>query len=150
MTPWSGSYRNTTEVPRTRTTRYGLLSSSYRAAATIWNSLPNEARDISNFNQLKNFINLWDDTDCRCNACKGQITEPNCCSCETASLSPISCHVCYALLCHVCYDLLCYVCYAFFCCCLNYLLSLQFSKSLLLAVFNVPIKCVYNCHEFSL
>ena len=66
-------YRNTAEVPRTRTTRYGLQSFSYRAAI-IWNSLPNEARDISNFNQFKHFINLWDGPDCKCNDCKGQIT----------------------------------------------------------------------------
>ena len=66
-------YQNTAEVPRTRTTRYGLQSFSYRAA-TIWNSLPNEAREMSNFNQFRNFINIWDGPDCRCNACRTQVT----------------------------------------------------------------------------
>ena len=52
-------------------------------------------------------------------------------------------YVMFAMLCYVMFAMLYFSAAA-------YLLSLQFSKSFLFAVFNVPIKCVYNCHEVSL
>ena len=46
-------YQNTVDV-----TRYGKKSFSY-AAATLWNSLPNNARSLSTFGQCKFFISDW-------------------------------------------------------------------------------------------
>ena len=63
-------YKLTAEIPRPRTTRYGKNSFSYQAA-TLWNSLPNEARNFSTFDQYKNFISTWCFTEnCRCSSCR--------------------------------------------------------------------------------
>ena len=51
-------YQQTVEVPRVRTVKGG--SSSFRsAAAKIWNSLPQQLRDISSFGVFKNQLNTW-------------------------------------------------------------------------------------------
>ena len=48
-------YNNTADIPRPRTTRYGKKSFSYEAAR-LWNSLPDQARNLSTFGTFKNFI----------------------------------------------------------------------------------------------
>jgi hypothetical protein len=48
-------YNNTADIPRPRTTRYGRNSFSYEAAR-LWNSLPDQARNLSTFGTFKNFI----------------------------------------------------------------------------------------------
>ena len=63
-------YKNTVDIPQPRTTRYGKKSFSYEAAR-LWNSLPNEARNLSTFGQFKNFISTWCFSEnCRCSSCK--------------------------------------------------------------------------------
>ena len=55
---YSFRYQRTVEVPQVRTVKHG--SRSFRStAAKIWNSLPQEFRDISSFNVFKNQINAW-------------------------------------------------------------------------------------------
>jgi hypothetical protein len=49
-------YTNIAEVPRPRTSNYGKKSFRYEAAQ-VWNSLPNEARIMTSFDQFKKYIN---------------------------------------------------------------------------------------------
>ena len=63
-------YKLTADVPRPRTTRYGKNSFSYQAA-TIWNSLPNEARNITSFEHFKKLISTWCFNEkCSCFSCR--------------------------------------------------------------------------------
>ena len=62
-------YQKTLELPRPRTTRYGKQSFSY-AAATLWNSLPNHARELSTLSQFKTFIETWTGEKCKCSSCR--------------------------------------------------------------------------------
>ena len=62
-------YHKTVEVPHARTTRFGLQSFRHKAAAT-WNSLPDDVRCMSSFNQFKSFISNWDGPQCKCSACR--------------------------------------------------------------------------------
>ena len=62
-------YSNTADIPRVRTTRYGLQSFRY-TAPKIWNSLPNEVRSYTSLNQFKSFINTWSGPTCKCTSCR--------------------------------------------------------------------------------
>ncbi|KAH3776962.1 hypothetical protein DPMN_178396 [Dreissena polymorpha] len=58
-------YTNTAEVPRVRTTKYGL--SSFRSgAARLWNSMPQHFRDEGNYNQFRSLVASWDGVGCAC------------------------------------------------------------------------------------
>ena len=55
---------------RHRTTRYGKKSFSYEAAR-LWNSLPDQARNLSTFGTFKNFISTWCFSEnCFCSSCR--------------------------------------------------------------------------------
>ena len=70
-------YVNTAEVPRPRTTTYGKRSFRYEAAQ-VWNSLPNEARAMTSFDQFKNYINSWcGGQKCNCSACRFHAVLPH-------------------------------------------------------------------------
>ena len=62
-------YSNLLEIPRTKSTRYGTNSFRFQAAK-LWNSLPEEARKITSFNNFKNFIKTWNGASCKCSLCK--------------------------------------------------------------------------------
>lgn len=63
-------YVNTAVIPQPRTTSYGKRSFRYEAA-TIWNSFPNEVRQMTSFGQFKNYINSWcGGIKCLCSSCK--------------------------------------------------------------------------------
>ena len=63
-------YSNTADIPRPRTTRYGKNSFRYEAAR-LWNTLPNEARTMTSFEQFKNYISSWcGGQKCFCSSCK--------------------------------------------------------------------------------
>ena len=65
---YSFRYQKTVEVPQVRTVKHG--SRSFRsAAAKIWNSLPQDLREISTFNVFKNQINAWSGGTCTCSFC---------------------------------------------------------------------------------
>ena len=66
---YSFRYRNTVDVPRVRTTRYGLHSLRY-AATKLWNDLPNEYRQDMSLDHFKNLMNKWGGEVCKCNFCK--------------------------------------------------------------------------------
>ena len=55
-------------LPRVKTTRYGLNLLKYFAAKT-WNDLPDHFRKESSFPQFKNLINSWNGRSCHCSAC---------------------------------------------------------------------------------
>ena len=61
-------YTNTAEVPRPITSNYGKRSFRYEAAQ-LWNSLPNEARIMTSFDQFKKYINRCGQK-CTCSACR--------------------------------------------------------------------------------
>ena len=60
---------NLAEVPRVRTTGFGLHSVRY-AGATLWNELPNEICTQTNLDQFKSLINNWSGSSCKCGSCK--------------------------------------------------------------------------------
>ena len=62
-------YQNVLQVPQVRTTKYG--KKSFRlAAAVLWNSFPDNFRQVSSFNQFKALIYDWSGKDCKCNLCR--------------------------------------------------------------------------------
>ena len=70
-------YTNTAEVPRPRTTRYGIKSFRYEAAK-LWNSLPNETRNDMSYNQFSRYIQNWcGELNCSCSSCRVQPFLPN-------------------------------------------------------------------------
>ena len=79
-------YTNTAEVPRPRTSNYGKRSFRYEAAQ-VWNSLPNEARIMTSFDQFKKYINSW---------CWGQ--KCTCSACRIQPVLPHTWNVCYRFL----------------------------------------------------
>ena len=66
---FSFRYENTVNIPRVRTTTYGLRSFRY-SAAKLWNELPNSFRSVSSFSQFKRLVNDWNGTKCHCGACR--------------------------------------------------------------------------------
>ena len=62
-------YTNLLDLPRPRSTRFGINSFRYQAAK-LWNALPEEARKITDFNTFKAFIGGWSGAECRCAMCK--------------------------------------------------------------------------------
>ena len=57
-------YQNVLQVPQVRTTKYGKKSFRF-AAAVLWNSFPDNFRQVSN--QFKALISNWSGKDCKCN-----------------------------------------------------------------------------------
>ena len=64
------NFRNerTAEIPRVKTTRYGIKSFRFEAAR-IWNSLPNEIRLAETYPHFRRLIRAWDGFDCKCPLC---------------------------------------------------------------------------------
>ena len=61
-------YSNILQIPSVRTSKFGKSSFKY-AAPVLWNSLPEDFRKCSNFNQFKQLILSWNGKDCKCIAC---------------------------------------------------------------------------------
>lgn len=70
QTSYSFRYSNTTEIPQVRTSSYGVNSFRY-SAAKLWNSLPQNFRDETNFNQFRSLIGAWTGESCHCSYCSG-------------------------------------------------------------------------------
>ena len=51
-------YNNILKVPQVRTTKYGKNSFRY-AATVLWNSFPDEFRQVNNFSQFKSLFANW-------------------------------------------------------------------------------------------
>ena len=62
-------YQNVLQVPQVRTTKYDKKSFRF-AAAVLWNSFPDNFRQVSSFNQFKALISNWSGKDCKCNLCR--------------------------------------------------------------------------------
>ena len=62
-------YQTVLQVPQSRTTKYGKKSFRF-AAAVLWNSFPDNFRQVSSFNQFKALISNWSGKDCKCNLCR--------------------------------------------------------------------------------
>jgi hypothetical protein len=61
-------YTNTVEIPQPRTENYGKKSFRY-AAAKLWNSLPENFRTATSFNQFRTLVNNWHEDKCICASC---------------------------------------------------------------------------------
>ena len=66
---YSFRYDNLVDVPRVRTTKYGKSSFCYEAAS-VWNSLPNDLRQVEDFKEFKRLVNTWSGSSCKCSMCK--------------------------------------------------------------------------------
>ena len=62
-------YTNLLELPRPKSTRFGRNSFRFQAAK-LWNSLPEQARKITDFDSFRTFIKGWGVTLCRCALCR--------------------------------------------------------------------------------
>ena len=58
-------YTNLLQIPQVKSPRYGKISFRY-AAPVLWNSLPDNYRNCSNFNEFKNLISFWNGKSCTC------------------------------------------------------------------------------------
>ena len=56
---YSFRYENIVDVPRVKTTRYGLNSFRF-GAARLWNSLPENIRKEQNFDRFRSLVASWD------------------------------------------------------------------------------------------
>lgn len=63
-------YSNILQIPTVRTSKFGKGSFRY-AAPVLWNSLPEDFRKCSNFNQFRQMILSWNGKECKCTACNG-------------------------------------------------------------------------------
>ena len=61
-------YSNILQIPNVRTSKFGKNSFRY-AAPVLWNSLPEEFRQCTNYNQCRQMILSWNGKECRCVAC---------------------------------------------------------------------------------
>ena len=57
-TSYNFRYQTILQVPQIRTTKYGKKSFRF-AAAVLWNSSPDDSRQVSSFNQFKVLISNW-------------------------------------------------------------------------------------------
>jgi hypothetical protein len=62
-------YTNLLQIPQVKSSRYGKSSFRY-AAPVLWNSLPDNYRNCSNFNEFKNLISFWNGKSCTCIVCQ--------------------------------------------------------------------------------
>ena len=56
-------------IPQVKSSRYGKSSFRY-AAPVLWNSLPDNNRNCSYFNEFKNMISFWNGKSCTCIVCQ--------------------------------------------------------------------------------
>ena len=62
-------YTNILQIPQVKTSTYGKNSFGY-AAPVLWNSLPENFRTTTNFNNFKNLMENWNGNHCKCVACQ--------------------------------------------------------------------------------
>ena len=67
-TVYNFRYSNILQIPTVRTSKFGKSSFRY-AAPVLWNSLPEDFRNCSNFNQFRQMILSWNGKECKCTAC---------------------------------------------------------------------------------
>jgi hypothetical protein len=65
---YSFRYSNILQIPSVKSTKFGKNSFRF-AAPVLWNSLPEEYRNTTNFSQFKTLISSWNGKDCKCIAC---------------------------------------------------------------------------------
>ena len=64
-------YSNILHIPQVRTSKFGKSYFRY-ATPVLWNTLPEDFRKCSNFNQFKRLILSWNGKECKCIACNGE------------------------------------------------------------------------------
>jgi hypothetical protein len=65
---YSFRYVNSVEVPSVKTTTYGKKSFRFEAAQ-VWNSLPNELRQVENYKEFRRLVQTWTGPTCKCSMC---------------------------------------------------------------------------------
>ena len=68
-------YANLLQIPQVKSSRYCKSSFRY-AAPVLWNSLPDNYRNCSNFNEFKNIISFWNGKSCTCICQNSQLFVP--------------------------------------------------------------------------
>ena len=117
-------YTNLLQIPQLKSSRYGKSSFRY-AAPVLWNSLPDNNRSCSNFNEFKNLISFWNGKSCTCIACQnaqlfvtgGYTNNFQCSAFYFFLLCIIILFVCFALF--LCFIALCITCFAIQLCMLD-------------------------------
>ena len=112
-------YANLLQIPQVKSSRYGKNSFRY-AAPVLWNSLPDNYRNCSNFNEFNNLISFWNGKSCTCIACQNsqlfvtaQYTKP---------FSVLLLCFCFALLFYLCALFCALLCCVFMLHCIMYYL----------------------------
>ena len=76
LSPANGNYNLRSQsdfgVPGINTVFHGVNSIKY-FGSVIWNSLPNELRNICDFDLFKTTIDRWEPVDCPCRLCKNYL-----------------------------------------------------------------------------
>ena len=62
-------YKNLVDIPRVRTSTYGIKSFRY-TAAKLWNDLPDHFRTETSFSHFKSLMSSWNGKACSCSACE--------------------------------------------------------------------------------
>ena len=61
---YSFRYSNILDLPRIKTSTYG--KKSFKAAASLWNRLPDHFRRENSFSQFRSLIQSWNGSECHC------------------------------------------------------------------------------------
>ena len=56
-------------IPTVRTTAFGKNTLRF-SAAVLWNDLPDQFRNESNFKTFTSLLQNWSGNDCKCSFCK--------------------------------------------------------------------------------
>ena len=64
-TSYDFRYTNLLELPRPKSTMFGISSFRYQAAK-LWNALPDDARKITDFDSFRALIKGWGGVECTC------------------------------------------------------------------------------------
>ena len=65
-------YSSILQVPTVHTSTFGKRSFRYVAALVLWNLLPDDFRNCSNFNLFKGLISTRNGKNCNCIVCKSK------------------------------------------------------------------------------
>ena len=65
---YTSRYCNMAEIPSVRTVTYGKSTFRFEAAR-VWNSLPNDFRQVDNYREFVGLIRTWSGPACKCAMC---------------------------------------------------------------------------------
>ena len=69
VTPYSLRNNNLLKLPETKTLRYGTQALCFRGSL-LWNTIPEQYKNITSVDEFKKHIKTWKPTTCTCKICK--------------------------------------------------------------------------------